>query len=109
MTISKKLLSLKIKNLRKLNNLTQEHLSEMIDITPRHLVRIESGICYPSIETIWKISKVFKTDINSLLEDFQEESEDNILKSEINNLLTKANPEDLKLIKKLIFAVLSEG
>ena len=54
--ISKEALGLKIKTLRKSEKLTQEKLAEIIDISPRHIVSIEMGYIYPSLETILKIS-----------------------------------------------------
>lgn len=110
MPISKKFLSAKIKNLRKLNDFTQEQLAESVDITPRQLVRLESGKNYPSIETLWKMSRVFNISVSSLLNEAEIEdehnNEDDILKSDINDLLSLAKNEQLKLIKKLILAVL---
>lgn len=106
MAILKELLGYKIKNLRKLNNFTQERLAETIDVTPRQLVRLEAGKSYPSVETLWKLSKVFKININSLLNDVGEAGEENFTKSEINDLLSLASDEKLKLIKKIILAVL---
>lgn len=106
MLISKKALSSKIKKLRKLNNLTQEHLSEMIDITQRQLVRIEAGTSYPSIETLWKLAKTFQVNVSYFLTATEGDDEGTILKSELNDILTLAKIEQLKLIKKLTLAVL---
>lgn len=106
MSISKKSLGTKIKNLRKLNNLTQEQLAESVEITPRQLVRLESGKNYPSIETLCKMSKVFNMSVNLLLNENEVESKENVLKNEIIDLLSLAKNEQLKMIKKLIKAIL---
>lgn len=51
----KKEIGEKIKKIRKNKGLTQEKLSEMIDITPRNLCMIEVGANFPKPETLEKI------------------------------------------------------
>lgn len=51
----KNLLGEKIKRLRKQRGYTQEQFSEMIDITPRNLSRIEVGESFVTSETLDKI------------------------------------------------------
>lgn len=53
----KKELGQKIKSLRKKRGLTQERLSEIINISARNLVNIESGVNFPKAETLEKILK----------------------------------------------------
>lgn len=52
----KKLLGNKIKQIRKNRNLTQEELSELINIEVPSLSNIERGKFAPSIETLQKLS-----------------------------------------------------
>ena len=52
MTTVKKLLGMRIKELRKVRGLSQEELAEMIGIDPKHLCRIEVGNSYPSLDTL---------------------------------------------------------
>ena len=51
----KKEIGEKIKRLRKRKGLTQEQLSEMVDISSRNLSNIELGISFPKPETLEKI------------------------------------------------------
>ena len=51
----KNLLGEKVKRLRKMRGYTQEQFSEIIDITPRNLCRIESGENFVTAETLDKI------------------------------------------------------
>lgn len=53
----KKELGQKIKSLRKKRGLTQERLSEIINISARNLVNIKSGVNFPKAETLEKILK----------------------------------------------------
>lgn len=105
--MNRKVFGQKIKNLRKLHSLTQEKLSEIIDIDVRQVARIEAGESLPSVETLINISEVLKVTPNDLLEFLnQDDSKKNRLKSDIYDILSLAKTEQLELIKKLILAVL---
>jgi transcriptional regulator with XRE-family HTH domain len=58
----------RLREIRKGRNLTQEVFSEMIDLSPRQLIRIEKGDNFPSAETLSKISLVFKVGLKSLFD-----------------------------------------
>lgn len=64
----KKLLGTKIRYLRKMKGISQEKFSEMINISPRQMVRIEMGQSFPSIENLEKIALVLDISIQSLFE-----------------------------------------
>ena len=56
----KKLLGLKIREYRKANNLTKEQLAELVGIGTANISYIETGRFSPSIETLQKLSEIFK-------------------------------------------------
>lgn len=58
----------RLKEIRKTRNLTQEVFSEMLDLSPRQLIRIEKGDNFPSAETLGKISMVLNIDLKSLFD-----------------------------------------
>lgn len=60
---NKKLLGKRIKEIRKSKGLTQEQLSEMIDIETSSLSGIESGRFYPSLHVLEKIAQVFDVEL----------------------------------------------
>jgi len=62
----KKSLGAKIRYLRKQRKYSQEYFSELIDINPRQIVRIENGENMPSIENLGKIAKVFEIPFEEL-------------------------------------------
>ena len=99
--MNKELFGKKIKNLRKIQNLTQEKLAELTELDIRQVARIEAGENYPSVQSLLKLCVVFNVTPNDLLC-----CEDNVLKSDIYDILTLAKHEQLELIKKLILAVL---
>ena len=104
--MNKELFGKSIKNYRKSNNLTQEKFAELIDIDARHVARIEAGGSLPSLETFLKISNVLKISPNDLLK-YKEgvNISENILKNDIHDILSRANKEQLELIKKIIIAI----
>jgi transcriptional regulator with XRE-family HTH domain len=70
----------RIKELRKLQNVTQEQLAEALGVTNQAISRWESETGYPDIEYIIPIANFFKVTANYLLDDG---SNENLLKMEI--------------------------
>lgn len=66
----KEAFGLRLKEIRKSKKYTQEVLAEMIDLSPRQLIRIENGENFPSVEVLGKISLVLNIGLDSLF-DFQ--------------------------------------
>ena len=57
-----------IKNLRKKNNLTQKEFAEKLGVTYQAVSKWENGKNLPDIVLLKEISKIFKVDINELLD-----------------------------------------
>lgn len=64
----KEAFGLRLKEERKDKGLTQEVLAEMLDLSPRQLIRIETGENFPSVETLSKISLALNIDLKSLFD-----------------------------------------
>ena len=62
----KKLLGKRIRELRKLRNLTQEELAEILEIGVANISYIETGRFAPSVETLAKLSEAFKLPVYEL-------------------------------------------
>lgn len=58
----------RLREIRKSKRLTQEIFSEMLDLSPRQLIRIENGENFPSVETLSKISLILQVDLKSLFD-----------------------------------------
>lgn len=72
----KELLGAKIRYIRKSKNIAQEKLSEMAEISPRQMVRIEMGQSFPTIDNLEKIASALGVTIQSLFEnDYYDNSE----------------------------------
>lgn len=61
-----KLIGKKVKHIRKLRNMTQEHLAELSEIHPKYLGEIERGECKASVEVLYKISQSLKLELSAL-------------------------------------------
>ena len=77
----------------------------MVDLDVRHIARLEAGEGLPTVTTLLKFCSAFDVTPNDLLSYDKNVYKDN-LKSDINDMLKLAKPEQLELIKKLILAVL---
>ncbi len=93
----KKLLGAKIRELRKQNNYSQEHFSELVDLNPRQIVRIENGESFPTAENLEKIANVFGIRVQELFinDCFSSEEE---MKLAIINKLADMNREKLRAL-----------
>ena len=49
------------------NKLTQEQLAELIEISPKHLTKIEKSKATPSIYMVYKMSKALNVSIDDLI------------------------------------------
>ncbi len=75
------LLGKKIRHLRKSKNISQETLSEMAEISPRQMIRIELGQSLPTLENLEKIAHALNVTVQSLF--------DNDYYADINTLKNK--------------------
>jgi len=76
------LLGKRIKELRKLKNLTQEQLAEKMEIDQRNLSKIECGNNFITAETLSKILMALDVEANELF-DFRHLDDENILKEKL--------------------------
>lgn len=104
-TMTKELLGARIKELRKTRGLSQEELSEKIGIDPKHLSRIEVGSSYPSLGTIERIAKALEVEVKDLFELRHHEVKGKEMKGKIKKLLEEADENKLRLIFKVVRAV----
>ncbi len=103
---NKKLLGKRIKELRKHKGLTQEQLSEMLDIEPGSLSGIESGRFFPSLHNLDKMSKIFNVE---LVEFFKFSTVDvpQDLDKELEAIIKNQNSQNKALIYKILKSAFS--
>lgn len=62
------LLGARIRELRKAQSLTQEHLADFLGIEQKHVSLIEQGKSYPSLDRLMRIAEVLKVPLPSLFD-----------------------------------------
>lgn len=102
---TRKMLGARIKELRKMRGFTQDRLSEMVNIEPKHLSRIEVGSSYPSLDTLEKIAIALKADMKDFFEFDHHGKSAREIKRSINALLDDTDAEKLRIALKVVRAI----
>ena len=95
----------RIKDIRNKKGLTQEQLSEKMEINPKYLSSIERGRENPTLNTLIKVSESLEVDLGEIF-NFVQIQDPEERKSLITSLLDQANNEQLKLVSKILSAIL---
>ena len=88
----KALFGTRVKEIRKSRKLTQEKFSELIEIEPGHLCKIENGTHFPSLKTLIKLINILDVDISDVF-DFDLQVEDKLLENIIYDIKQFDNKE----------------
>ena len=94
----------RIKELRKSKGFTQERLSEIVGVDPKHLSRIECGNNVPSIDLITRISSVLGIELQMFFQTSHLKSKDILIK-EINKILDNETEEKVRLYYKILMDI----
>ncbi len=94
-----------IKKYRLEKQMSQEALSEIVDITPTHLKHIESGHRRPSVEVMFAIFNELNIPFEELEKDI---SLKNLEQAKINQLLKECNETNLNTIYKIVKVILNK-
>lgn len=97
----KKLLGLRIRELRKSKKLTQEQFAEKIDIDQRSLSAIECGINFPTKNFI-KIANILEVELKDLFDFEHIQKTEESMKNEAKIFIDKLSSHDLKIIYNLL-------
>jgi len=87
----------KLQKLRKTNNLSQEQLADMLEVTRQSVSKWESGQTYPEMDKLISMCKIFKCSLDDLTND--EISDKTILENKKSNMNTLVD-NILELITK---------
>lgn len=104
MNKTKILLGRKIRELRKERKWTQEYLSELLDINPKSVLRIESGQTFPTIQNIEKLSEVFEIEISDLFNN-KSFADINELKQEILCTIETLDYNKTRILYNFLYAI----
>ena len=105
MATTNQLLGSRIRELRKSTKLSQEQLSEIIGVDPKHMSRIELGKSFSSLDTLEALAKTFHVELKDLF-DFSHLETQRDYKKQLDDLLDGANEDSLKLIYKMAKALI---
>ena len=95
----------RIKEIRTKKRITQEQLSEKMEINPKYLSSIERGKENPTLNTLIKLSESLEVNLGEIFS-FVEAEDPNRRRSQIISLLDEADREQLKLIFKVLSVVI---
>ena len=93
----KQMIGARIKEIRTKKGITQEGLSEMMEINPKYL--------NPTLNTLIRLSESLEVDLGEIFSFIEAEDPDK-RKSQIISLLDEADSEQLKMIFKVLSVVI---
>lgn len=105
MESSKRLLGARIKSIRETKKLTQEKLSEKVDINPVYLSNIERGMANPTLDLFLRLAKALDVEMWELF-DFGHEVSPAELKKVLSGLTKELDEERLKDVVKVVRALI---
>ena len=95
----------RMKELRNNMDLSQDVLAEKTSISSKYLSRIEMGQHFPSINVLIKLAGALDVEVKDFFEFVHQTSDILELKETLNNLLSQADVEKLRLLVKIARAV----
>jgi transcriptional regulator with XRE-family HTH domain len=98
---TKRMIGLRIRELRKKAGLSQEAVAERAGITSKHLSSIELGKENPTIDTYSKLASVFDIEIRDLF-DFGHQIKGKEIQKVLSRVLKNASETELRLFLKFI-------
>jgi transcriptional regulator with XRE-family HTH domain len=100
----RRLLGLRIKELRKLNKLTQAQLAERIDMETTNLCKLENGCQLPKEENIEKIAKSLDVEVKDLF-DFGHLKNISKIKKDLFSMVQSATDKETELYYRIMLAI----
>lgn len=101
-----KVIGKNIRKVRKSMNMTQEKLSELIDLSSVFISQIENGVGKPSLETIFKLSELFNVPMDILVKSTTKKKLTSDL-TEINSLLQNRTKSEIYLVTSIVRELLT--
>src|SRR5712692_7453579 len=84
-----------IRDSRKRNAMTQDRLSEIAGVSPKHLSEVEQGRSNVTVLFLRRVSRALGLDVGALLYGCEDNSEERRLRREISEQLQKLKPQEL--------------
>lgn len=97
----------KIRGFRKLAGLTQEQLAEKAELSIRFIADIEQGNAKPTLDSLEKLSSALEVKIEECFQFYENvRQETGELIIQIDALLKRCQPAELRLLKSIVEQVL---
>ncbi len=103
----KKLVGLRIKEIRTKRGLTQEQLSVKTGIALSTICRLENGVNMPREENLEELSKVLDVGIDAFFKFEHYEGDRNSKIVKICDMLNKLNDNEITIVQKIIISLLA--
>ena len=103
-TESARRLGRRVRHLRTGKGLTQEKFSELCGISPRYMSELERGEANATINILESVAACLSIKLKDLF-DIEHEGERELLKEEIAELIDAANENQLRVIYRILNAV----
>jgi transcriptional regulator with XRE-family HTH domain len=100
----KKLIGLRLKELRKKRRFSQEEVAALANITAKHVSSIELGKENPTLETFLKLAAVFKVELWELL-NYGHELSRKDLQAKLISIIKRSKDDELRLFLKFVNAI----
>jgi transcriptional regulator with XRE-family HTH domain len=101
MQTAKQLLGLRIREVRKARQLSQEKLAEKVGVDPKQISRIEGGKSAPSLDTLEAIAKHLQVEMKDLF-DFQHLVPEERIEEQVLRLLGMMDESTKKMALRLL-------
>lgn len=98
------LLGMRMKEIRKARQLSQEQVSDKVGISPKHLSRVEMGKGYPSLDTLEKIAAVLKVELKEFFE-FDAYNDAPVTTESISQMFEALDPSKKQLIYRIFKSI----
>lgn len=95
----------RIKRLRLKNHLTQEQLSEKVELSPKHISNIETNNARPSLETLVTLSNILHTSLDYLLMNNINERQEQLFSEELSDLLSDCTPDEKSELLEIMYSI----
>jgi transcriptional regulator with XRE-family HTH domain len=101
---TKRLIGVRIKELRKHKELSQEKLADRMNISPKYLSNIERGKENPTLDTFMKIADALHIELSEIF-NYSPEASSRELKQMITDLIKNSDKKQLKLFAEIVKAI----
>ena len=103
-----RLIGRRVQTLRRARGLTQEQLSQMVELSPNYLSNIETGLKTPKLETLVRLMNALQCDANALLADVVDTTVSQE-SGQFSGALAELRPEDQRRIRKVLEVLIQDA